>query len=402
MTGIEAALAWPGTLGMAGLVAFEAMSSTAIVVALSASALLIVLNGLFVAYEFAVVAARRSAFEEDQAGNGPIIRAARASLSDLSMQLAGAQLGITMASLALARIGEPALEAILVPRLEGLISAERAENLSFAVALGIFTFLHLIFGEMVPKNIALTEPEKTLRFSVLPYRIYLVIFRPVVWLLNAIANGMARLVGIEPRDEIMTVHTTSELSAIVHHSQQGGAIEADDAELLQGALEFAEREVAQIATPLDDYPSVLLGSTAVQLEQEVARTGFRRILVRQPGQEKPIGYLHARDLLEIPAERRAAPVPAGLVRRTAVVAAETSLIDVLRYLRRAQLQLAVVASADDEPAVVSVEEVVRALVEPSAELISEQTGEHQGVESTTADDNQDADPLDLLGRILSN
>lgn len=398
MTGLVT-VAGVGLVGMTGLLAVEAMSPAAITVALSASALLIVLNGLFVAYEFAVVAARRSAFEEDQAGNGPIVRMARASLSDLSMQLAGAQLGITMASLALARIGEPALEAILVPRLEGFISAEQAETISFAVALAVFTFLHLIFGEMVPKNIALTVPEKTLRVSVLPYRLYLFLFRPVVWLLNAIANGLTRLVGIEPRDEIMTVHTASELSAIVHHSHQGGAIEADDAELLQGALEFAERAVSEIATPVDDYPSVLLGSTAVQLEQVVARTGFRRILIRQPGQRKPIGYFHARDLLEIPGERRAAPVPAALVRRTAVVAGDTSLIDVLRDLRRAQLQLAVVASADDEPAVVSVEEVVRALVEPSAELVSMAQGA-DGEMETGSDDG--ADPLDLLGRILSN
>ena len=399
MSGFVALWAVAAT-GVAGLLAVDAMSPTAITIALSASAVLIVLNGLFVAYEFAVVATRRSAFEEDQAGSGPIARAARASLSDLSMQLAGAQLGITMASLALARIGEPALEAILVPRLDGLVSAEQAENISFAVALAIFTFLHLIFGEMVPKNIALTVPETTLRWTVLPYRLYLLIFRPVVWLLNAIANGLTRLVGIEPRDELLTVHTASELSAIVHHSQEGGAIEADDAELLQGALDFAERAVAEIATPVDDYPSVVLGSTAVQLERVVASTGFRRILVRQPGQRKPIGYLHARDLLEIAADRRSAPVPAGLVRRTAVVAADTSLINVLRDLRRARLQLAIVASADDEPSVVSVEEVVRALVEPSAELMAHDA-EH-GHESALGGDEQAADPLDRLGRILSN
>ncbi len=402
MTGMGLGVVGTVIIGTVGLVAAEAMSPTAIVIALSASALLIVLNGLFVAYEFAVVAARRSAFEEDQAGNGPVARAARASLTDLSMQLAGAQLGITMASLALARIGEPALEAILVPRLEGAMGVERAENLSFAVALAIFTFLHLIFGEMVPKNIALTVPETTLRYSVLPYRLYLVIFRPVVWFLNAIANGMARLVGIEPRDEIMTVHTASELSAIVHHSQQGGAIEADDAERLQGALEFAERAVSEIATPLDDYPSVVLGTTAVQLEGVVARTGFRRILVRQPGRRKPIGYLHARDLLEIPADRRAAPVPAALVRRTAVVDGETSLITVLRDLRRARLQLAVVASDDAEPAVVSVEEVIRALVEPNAELAAADDGDGQGTVADTGVEHDAADPLDLLGRILSN
>ncbi len=381
-----------------GLLAVEAMSPTAIAVALTASALLIVVNGFFVAYEFAVVAARRSAFEEDQAGNGPVARAARASLSDLSMQLAGAQLGITMASLALARIGEPALEAVLVPRLEGFVNVERAENISFFLALAIFTFLHLIIGEMVPKNVALTVPETTLRYSVLPYRLYLLIFRPVVWFLNAIANNMARLVGIEPRDEIMSVHTASELSAIVHHSHEGGAIEADDAELLQRALEFAEREVAEIATPLDDYPSVLLGSTAVQLEQVVARTGLRRILVRQAGQEKPIGYIHARDLLEIADDRRSAPVPAALVRRTAVIKAETSLIDALRDLRRAGLQLAVVASAEADPAVVSVEEVVRALVEPSAELAVDGS---ETVERPPSDEEA-ADPLDLLGRMLSN
>ena len=392
------ALLVTGLVAMAGLAAVEAMSPTAIAIALGASALLILLNGLFVAYEFAVVAARRSSFEEDQAGNGLVVRMARASLSDLSMQLAGAQLGITMASLALARIGEPALEAILVPRLEGFMSVERAEGLSFGIALAVFTFLHLIIGEMVPKNIALTEPEKTLRYSVLPYRLYLLVFRPVVWFLNAIANGLTRLVGIEPRDEIMTVHTAAELSDIVHHSHQGGAIEADDAELLQGALEFAERAVSEIATPLDDYPSVLFGSTVTQLEQVVARTGFRRILVRQPDQQKPIGYLHARDLLEVPVDRRSAPVAPGLVRRTAVVDADSSLIDVLRDLRRGRLQLAVVATPGGDPAVVSVEEVVRALVEPSVAVDPGRVGDRSG----DVGDGPPPDPLDLLGRILSN
>ena len=375
------------------------MSTGAIVVGLVASAVLILLNGFFVAYEFAIIAARRSAFEEEQAGNGPVARAVRESMSDLSLQLAGAQLGITMASLALARVGEPALEAIVEAVLGEAVSPEVARAIGFGTALSVFTFLHLIFGEMVPKNIALSVPEAAMRWSVLPYRLYLFIFRPVLILLNAIANGACRTVGIEPRDEILTVHSASELAAIVHHSQEGGAIDEDDAELLQGALEFAQRPVSEISTSIDDHASVVLGATAVQLERMVAHTGFHRILVLSPASGQPIGYVHARDLLEIPTERRGAPVPASLVRQTAVVRGDRSLIQVLRMLRRVRRQLAVVESPDGQAGVVSVEEVVRALVEPSTD------SDHDGVTGDRAEmrgeHGSEADRLDVLGQILS-
>ncbi|MDH3294606.1 MAG: CNNM domain-containing protein [Acidimicrobiia bacterium] len=375
------------------------LSSTGIVLGLVASAVLILVNGFFVAYEFAAVAARRSAFEEEQAGNGRVARAVRASLSDLSLQLAGAQLGITMASLALARVGEPALEAIVQIVLGDTVSPEVARAIGFGTALGVFTFLHLIIGEMVPKNVALAIPEATMRWSVLPYRVYLLLFRPVLILLNAVANGACRAIGIEPRDELMSVHTASELAAIVHHSQEGGAIDEDDAELLQGALEFARRPVAGIATVIDDHPSVILGATAVQLERMVAQSGFHRILVLSPTSSRPIGYVHARDLLEIPPELRRAPIPVGIVRQTAVVNGDRSLIQVLRLLRRARRQLAVVESADGTTGVVSVEEVIRALVEPASESAGRASSESDGQHADQGDHH--ADPLDVLGQILS-
>jgi len=398
---------WIGLLAIGGLLASEAsMSGTAVVVALTASALLIVLNGFFVAYEFAVVAARRSAFEEDQVGNGRIARAARASLSDLSMQLAGAQLGITMATLALGRVGEPALETIIESLLGESVSPEVSRAIGFATALAMFTVLHLIFGEMVPKNIALTIPEATLRVSVLPYRLYVFIFRPIVSLLNGIANGLSRLFGIEPRDEIMTVHTAAELASIVHYSREGGAIEDDDAELLQGALEFAQRSVSDVTTPIDDHASAILGATAGQLESLVARTGFHRIVILSPDHYDPIGYVHARDLLEIPLDRRGAPVPAGLIRQTALVRGDQSLIQVLRALRRANRQLAVVEISASETSavsvgVVSVEEVIRALVEPSPDGLN---GAAKPPESGDFGPSQESpvDRLDVVGRVLSS
>ena len=109
--------------------------------------------------------------------------------------------------------------------------------------------LHLIFGEMVPKNIALAAPDATLRWLVIPYRMYLFVFSPVVRLLNGMANLCSRAVGIQPRNELPSVHTVSELAAIVAHSTEGGVIDADDAEILQGVLEFAQRPVIDVATP---------------------------------------------------------------------------------------------------------------------------------------------------------
>ncbi len=339
------------------------MGNGAVVGALVASVGLIVLNGFFVAYEFAVLAAKRSSFEDDDR-QGRVNTAAQASLSDVSMQLAGAQLGITIASLALGRISEPALEVVIEQVLGASVDPDTARIIGIAVSLSVFTVLHLIFGEMVPKNIALAAPDATLRWLVLPYRLYLWLFRPVVQLLNGIANLASRAVGIQPRDELQSVHTASELAAIVAHSSAGGAIKADDAEILQGVLDFAQRPVGEVATPLDDHPSVQLGATAGQLERAVASGGGSRVLVVDPRHgARPIRYLHARDLLELAPERRAAPVPLDLVRTMAVVQADWALVDVLLQLRRLRRPLALVQSDGGALGVVSQEQVVRALVQ---------------------------------------
>ncbi len=349
------------------VLASSEVDPVAITIALVAAVALIILNGFYVAYEFAVLAARRSSFEEDSIRNRPSSIAARSALSDVSMQLAGAQLGITIASLALGRISEPALESLIELAIGERLSPEVSRVIGISLSLGVFTFLHLIFGEMVPKNIALVAPDATLRWLVIPYRLYLFLFGPVVQALNGIANLASRLVGIEPRDDLQAVHTASELAAIVTHSTEGGAIDVDDAELLQGALGFAQRPVSEVATPLADSASVELGVTAVQLERVVSSTGRERILVLDPaGGPSPIGYIHARDLLKVDPTGRAAPVPPEYVRNMAVVQADQSLIEVLRLLRRFRRQLAVVEHGDGPIGVVSLEEVVQELIQPAS------------------------------------
>lgn len=340
----------------------EELNVTAVTLALVASVALIVLNGFYVAYEFAVLSAKRSRFEDDR----PSSIAARASLSDVSMQLAGAQLGITIASLALGRISEPALEGVIEFALGETVSPDVARAIGITTSLAVFTFLHLVFGEMVPKNLALTEPDATLRWLVIPYRMYLLLFRPVVRMLNGLANLCSRAVGIQPRDELRSVHTASELAAIVAHSTEGGAIDADDAEMLQGVLEFAQRPVREIATPLPDHPSVNLGATVGQIERVVSSTGHGRILVLDPGRgAAPVGYVHVRDLLEFDAGQRAAPLPSTHVRNMAVVQADRSLVEVLLQLRALKRHLAVVQAVEGPIGIVSQEQVVRAIIQPT-------------------------------------
>lgn len=355
------------------MIAVEEINTTAVTIALLASVGLIVLNGFYVAYEFAVLAAKRSSFEDETRDRRTSI-AARASLSDVSMQLAGAQLGITIASLALGRISEPALEVIIERILGESVSPDVAKIIGITISLSIFTVLHLIFGEMVPKNIALVAPDATLRWLVIPYRMYLFLFRPVVTLLNGLANLCSRAVGIQPRDELSSVHTASELAAIVARSTEEGAIDADDAELLRGALEFAQRPVSDIATPLPDYPSVFLGATVGQLERAVESSGQGRILVMDPGRgSAPVGYIHARDLLQADPATRSDPVPSDYVRNMAVVLGDRPLVEVLLRLRSLKRHLAVVETAEGPVGVVSQEEVARAIIQPTESTVRHKT-----------------------------
>lgn len=331
---------------------------------LFAAAALIFLNGFYVAYEFAVLAARRATFESARYRTTAVGRAARGAMSDLSMQLAGAQLGITMASLALGYVGEPAFEQLIEAAIGTSLGEEVTHAIAIAVSLTVVVFLHLVVGEMVPKNFALAAPDATLRWLVLPYRAYLLVFRPFVLALNGLANGALRLFGVEPRNELMAVHSVSELQAIVSHSSQEGSIEADDAQLLHGALEFARRPVGEVATPLEGWATLRLGATAAQAERVVASSGQERIPIsRNEDRTAFIGYVHARDLLGLPPERRGEPLPTDLVRRMAIVRSDRALIEVLRTLRRVGRQMAlVVDGGSDSVAMISVEQVSQALL----------------------------------------
>ncbi len=330
---------------------------------------LIIANGFFVAYEFAMIAAKKSAFEAAAEEGRRISRAAVDAMSDLSMQLAGAQFGITMATLGLGYVGEPVLAAVFENLLDQRLSEDVTRVVSFVVALFIVSFLHLVVGEMVPKNIAIAAPEPTVRWLVLPAKVYVGLFRPVILLLNTLANAGCRLVGVEPRDELTSSHSASELASIFHLSSVGGGIESDNAERLRGALDFAQRTVGDVARPLAETPTIRRGDTFAVAERTVAENNVTRLPVRSitRGTTRIVGYVHAKDLLVASAERNE-PVPDSLRRDMVVVRPDQTLVQVLRMLKQQRLQMALVAETTGPIGVISVEEIVEALTQDPPEV----------------------------------
>ena len=334
--------------------------------ALLVAVLLLAANAFFVAVEFALVASRRSRLEsmadEGQAG----ARRALESISGLSLQLTGAQLGITIASLLLGFVAEPTIAHGLESLLHDVVDLPESvtTTIGFVVALSIVVFLHMVLGEMVPKNIAIAGPERTLLVLDLPNRAYLWLFRPVLWVLNALANFVVRRLGVEPADEVSEVHTSDELADMISESRDEGLIHDVQGQLLRGALAIGEAPVGQLMVPRERIGFVERRATAAEAEAAVVRSGHSRLLVvGEGGLDDVLGFIHAKDLLTIPGSARERPLPLGRIRRIPIVQEDVVVDDALYALQRARVHLAVVADASGRTVgLVSLEDMLEELV----------------------------------------
>lgn len=332
-------------------------------VVVTATVAIVALSAFFVAVEFAALAAKRHRLE----GAAPTSRAARAALrnsSELTLLLAGSQLGITACTLALGAISKPAVHYWLTPLFETWgLPLVAADVVGFVLALLIVTFLHLVVGEMAPKSWAIAHPERSATLLALPMRAFMALFRPLLRALNQAANRLVRRVGVEPVDEIAVGHSPDALRHLVEHSANVGALDASFSAQISVALELERLTVGELVEP--DTPLAVVPTTATvgDVREATRRTGHLRILL---GDGKRItDVVHVRDTLTAPDEASAAPS----ARPVFAMAADTTVYTALTAMRETRTHLAVVTDGDRILGVITLADVLRRLFpqgEPAA------------------------------------
>ena len=330
--------------------------------AIALSLVLLGLNAFFVGAEFALVSARRSAIEPLAEEGAWAARTTLRAMENVSLMMAGAQLGITVCTLGLGVLGEPAVANVIEPGFEAVGLPEALLHpMAFAIALALVGFLHLVVGEMVPKNIALARPDRAALILGPPLAFIVRMLHPAIWMLNQIANATLRLVGVVPKEEVTSAFTRDEVAGFVDESSREGLIEPHEGRLLVGALKFEERDARVVLLPEDRLEMVDLHVTPAQVEQAAARTGFSRFPVRDNG--SLIGYLHLKDALEFEDIHRNRPIARSWIRPLPTVRETARLRSVLATMQRSGAHLARVEGADGRLlGVVALEDVLEELV----------------------------------------
>lgn len=329
--------------------------------------LLIGANAFFVGAEFSLISARRDRLEAlAEQGKARAVTVIRAG-EQLSSMLAGAQLGVTVASLLLGRIGESAVENLLRRGL-GLANMNPTllHTLSFAIALAVVVTLHVLLGEMVPKNIALAGPERTAMLLVPPYLAYVRAARPFIVFYNKCANAILRALGVEPKDELHIAVSPVVLSEMIAESVSEGLLDPEEHTRLTRALQIGSRVVGDVAVPLADVRALSVaaagsGPKVGAVEQALAQTGYSRFPVTARD-GKFIGYLHIKDVLTLNDDPETV-IDLALVRPLPRVPTSLPLADALSRMRRSNSHLALVTNGSgDVVAMVAMEDLVEDLV----------------------------------------
>ena len=331
--------------------------------AIAVAVALLALNAFFVGAEFAVVSARRSAIEPLAAAGKASARTALWAMEHVSLMLACAQLGITVASVSLGVVAEPAIAHALEGPLDSVGVPESAVHpIAVGIALLIVVYLHVVLGEMVPKNLAVSGPDRAVLWFAPPLVWVARIVSPLISALNWIANHIVRLAGLEPKDEVASAFTVEEVQSIVERSQAEGLLH-DEQGLLAGAIEFSDRTAAEVMVPVADLVSLAPGCTVADVERCVTRTGFSRFPVADAN-GVPVGYLHLKDVLYAGPEDRDAPVPGWRVRALAQVGPDDEVEEALAAMQRTGAHLArVVADGGSQVlGVVFLEDILEELV----------------------------------------
>lgn len=301
--------------------------------------ILLAFNAFFVGAEFAVISARRSQIEPRADAGSRAAKTALWAMEHATLMLATCQLGITVCSLIILNVSEPAIHHLLEIPLEAVgLPPEAVTTLGFIITLTIVSYLHVVIGEMVPKNISFSLPERSVLVLATPLVAVATVLRPVIVGLNAIANGALRLVRVEPKNEATSAFTVDEVQTIIATSTRAGVL-IDSTGALTNAFEFTEKTVRDVAVGMDGLVTLPEDASPADVERAVARRGFSRyVLVDESGD--PTGYVHLKDVIDLREDEFNEPVPPKRIRRLVSLYEAQELEDALQALRRSGAHVA--------------------------------------------------------------
>jgi CBS domain containing-hemolysin-like protein len=322
---------------------------------------LLVANGFFVAAEFAYITARRNVLEQQQTSAA---RIAAGLNRELTLSMTAAQLGITMASLGLGAVAEPAVAHMLEQVFGFLPLPDQVVHIiALVIALTIVVYLHMVIGEMAPKNIAISRPERTATALAHLFRGYLFVFKPFIFVLNAIANGVLRVFGVRTADSLEVGHSADDLAVIIATGQEEGVIEDFTHRLLTGAIMFGDLDAGEVMVPRPDVVAVEEGISTAEIEDLMRDTGHSRIPMYRGDLDGVIGFIHVKDLMGSVDEERGGTIDRGLIRDVIFVPESAHIRSVLDEMRKTRNHFAMVVDEHGSTAgIITMEDIAEELV----------------------------------------
>ncbi|MYU25559.1 hemolysin family protein [Streptomyces sp. SID8352] len=342
---------------------------------LAAALLLILANGFFVAAEFGLVTVERPEAERAAADGDRRARRVVASLRELSFQLSGTQLGITLTSLVVGMLAEPALARLLRGPFTALgIPRAAVPGVGVVVGMLLASAVQMVIGELVPKNWAVSRPLQVARFVAGPQNAFARLFRPVIAGLNTVANRLVRLLGIEPADELASARTPGELVSLARHSARAGALEQDTADLFVRTLSLGGLTAQHVMTPRVRVSALQTSATAEDVVNLTRATGLSRFPVYRERIDEITGMVHLKDALAVPARHRLRTTVGGIARPPLLVPRTLPVRPLLTRLRSEQPIAVVVDEYGGTAGVVTLEDIVE-------EIVGEVRDEHDGLDA---------------------
>jgi CBS domain containing-hemolysin-like protein len=346
---------------------------------------LVLLNGFFVAAEFALVGARKSKLQEMADAGDRLSRLAIRAVENLDRYISATQLGITIASLALGWVGEPVVAAMIDSLLGqfGIEPSPDATHTAAGIAVGfaVITFLHVVFGELAPKTVALVMPERLSGWVAMPLMLFAKLMTPFIILLNGTANAFLRLFKIQPMSESRHVHSPEELRMLVMQARAHGTLDESDSAMLAGVFDFHEKKVQDVMRPRTEMAALPIDATEAEVRETLSRERYSRYPVYQESLDDVVGVFLAKDLWLH--DRKSEFTLKQFVRDPLYVPATRLAVRVLDDLRKTRAHMAVVLDEYGGTAgIVTMEDLIEEVIGDIAyeyDMVSKESVEVDGV-----------------------